>query len=78
MSTAMTIDQMTDNISDEASNSIAAGAISGMIFRSTKGPRQMLISGGIVATAAGIWAVSATPSFEVLLIDSRFGRRALL
>lgn len=47
----------------EASNSIAAGAISGVIFRSTKGPRQMLISGGIVATAAGIWA---------------FGRRALL
>jgi hypothetical protein len=75
---AITIDQVTYDFSDEASNSIAAGAISGMIFRSTKGPRQMLISGGIVATAAGIWAVGAAPTFRVLLTDSQFGRRALL
>ena len=41
----------------DAANSIAAGALSGMLFKSTRGPRQMLISGGLVATVAGIWAV---------------------
>lgn len=41
----------------DAVNSIGAGAISGMIFKSTRGTRQMLISGGLVATAAGTWAV---------------------
>jgi len=39
-------------------NSIAAGAISGMVFRSTRGVRPMVISGGIVASVAGTWAVS--------------------
>ena len=45
---------------DDPANSIAAGAISGMIFKSTKGTKPMLISGGLVATAAGVWAVSIT------------------
>lgn len=39
-------------------NSVAAGGISGMVFRSTRGVRPMLISGGIVAGIAGGWAVS--------------------
>jgi mitochondrial import inner membrane translocase subunit TIM23 len=39
-------------------NSVAAGGISGMIFKSTRGVRPMLISGGIVASIAGSWAVS--------------------
>lgn len=39
-------------------NSVAAGALSGMLFKSTKGLRPMLISGGLVAGAAGAWAVS--------------------
>lgn len=43
----------------EATNSIAAGALSGIMFKSTRGPRQMLISGGMVATVAGAWAVSS-------------------
>src|ERR1700744_4149010 len=43
---------------DDEINSIAAGGISGMIFRSTKGTKPMLISGGLVASAAGVWAVS--------------------
>jgi mitochondrial import inner membrane translocase subunit TIM23 len=47
---------------DDAANSIAAGALSGMIFKSTRGPRQMVISGGIVASVAGIWAVSVLSS----------------
>ena len=39
-------------------NSIAAGGISGMIFKSTRGLRPMLLSGGAVASVAGTWAVS--------------------
>jgi import inner membrane translocase subunit TIM23 len=39
-------------------NSIVAGGLSGMIFKSTRGVRPMMISGGIVATVAGAWAVS--------------------
>ena len=42
----------------DAVNSVAAGTISGMIFKSTRGIRPMMISGGIVATVAGAWAVS--------------------
>lgn len=41
----------------DAANSIAAGALSGMLFKSTRGVRPMMISGGIVATVAGAWAV---------------------
>lgn len=43
----------------DAMNSIAAGGISGMLFKSTRGVRPMMISGGIVASLAGTWAVSA-------------------
>lgn len=39
-------------------NSIAAGGISGAVFRSTRGVRPAMISGGIVASIAGGWAVS--------------------
>ncbi|CAG8975358.1 hypothetical protein HYALB_00005688 [Hymenoscyphus albidus] len=38
-------------------NSIVAGALSGMLFKSTRGVRPMMISGGIVASVAGAWAV---------------------
>ncbi|KAL4785389.1 Tim17/Tim22/Tim23/Pmp24 family-domain-containing protein [Aspergillus varians] len=41
----------------DAANSIAAGAISGMVFKSTRGVKPMLISGGIVAGIAGTWTV---------------------
>jgi import inner membrane translocase subunit TIM23 len=41
----------------DSANSIAAGALSGMIFKSTRGIRPMMISGGIVGTVAGAWAV---------------------
>ena len=43
----------------DALNSVTAGALSGMLFKSTKGVRPMLISGGLVAGAAGGWAVSS-------------------
>lgn len=39
-------------------NSIAAGGISGAVFKCTRGVRPMMISGGIVASVAGSWAVS--------------------
>jgi import inner membrane translocase subunit TIM23 len=45
-------------------NSIAAGALSGMIFKSTRGIRPMMISGGIVATVAGVWAVSLSSRIQ--------------
>ena len=41
----------------DSANSIAAGALSGMLFKSTRGVRPMMISGGIVASVAGVWAV---------------------
>lgn len=46
----------------DATNSIAAGALSGMIFKSTRGVKPMMISGGIVASVAGAWAVRSVPS----------------
>ena len=41
----------------DSANSIVAGALSGMLFKSTRGIRPMMISGGLVAGAAGAWAV---------------------
>lgn len=41
----------------DSANSIVAGALSGMLFKSTRGLRPMMISGGLVASAAGAWAV---------------------
>ena len=45
-------------IADDAANSIVAGALSGAIFKSTRGTKPMLISSALVASAAGAWAVS--------------------
>ena len=41
----------------DAANSILAGGLSGMVFKSTRGLKPMMISGGIVASIAGTWAV---------------------
>ncbi|KAI9670059.1 MAG: Mitochondrial import inner membrane translocase subunit tim23 [Caeruleum heppii] len=43
----------------DAANSVAAGALSGMLFKCTRGIRPMMISGALVASAAGGWTVSA-------------------
>jgi import inner membrane translocase subunit TIM23 len=45
----------------DSANSVAAGALSGMLFKSTRGLKPMMISGGIVASIAGAWAVSSRP-----------------
>lgn len=42
----------------DSTNGIVAGALSGMLFKSSRGLRPMMISGGLVAGAAGAWAVS--------------------
>lgn len=49
----------------DAANSIAAGALSGMLFKSTRGLRPMLTSGAMVASAAGTWAVRPTQIHQV-------------
>ncbi|KAI1335478.1 Tim17/Tim22/Tim23/Pmp24 family-domain-containing protein [Xylariaceae sp. FL0016] len=42
----------------DAANTLVAGLLSGMVFKSTRGVRPMMISGGIVASMAGAWAVT--------------------
>lgn len=44
----------------DITNSVVAGAISGAIFKSTRGLRPMMISAGIVSSVAGTWAVSCS------------------
>lgn len=53
----------------DSANSVLAGALSGMIFKSTRGVRPMMISGGIVASVAGAWAVSRYLKFRSLNIN---------
>ncbi|RVX72447.1 hypothetical protein B0A52_03635 [Exophiala mesophila] len=48
----------------DAANSIVAGALSGMLFKSTRGLKPMAISGGIVASIAGAWALTRKVLFE--------------
>ncbi|KAF4589747.1 Mitochondrial import inner membrane translocase subunit tim23 [Ophiocordyceps camponoti-floridani] len=48
-----------------ASNSVLAGALSGMVFKSTRGLRPMMISGGIVGSIAAVWAVFRRSVFPV-------------
>lgn len=47
----------------DSANSVAAGALSGMMFKSTRGVKPMMISGGIVASIAGAWAVTRKAFF---------------
>ncbi|KAK4123449.1 Tim17-domain-containing protein [Parathielavia appendiculata] len=42
---------------NDAANTIVAGVLSGMLFKSTRGLRPMMISGGIVGSVAGAWAI---------------------
>jgi len=48
----------------DMTNSVMAGAISGAIFKSTRGTRQMAISTGICASLAGGWAMTRKVFFE--------------
>ncbi|KAM0284434.1 hypothetical protein ACHAQH_002010 [Verticillium albo-atrum] len=55
----------------DAANTIAAGGLSGMLFKSTRGLRPMLISGGIVAGVAGAWAVTRRTFFTIPEVNER-------
>ncbi|EON64476.1 hypothetical protein W97_03708 [Coniosporium apollinis CBS 100218] len=48
----------------DAANSVVAGAISGAIFKSTRGIKPMMISGSIVASVAAAWAVTRKVVFS--------------
>ncbi|CRK12163.1 hypothetical protein BN1708_010359 [Verticillium longisporum] len=62
----------------DAANTIAAGALSGMLFKSTRGLRPMLISGGIVAGVAGAWAVTRRTFFTIPEVNEREHEHATL
>ncbi|CAK7223820.1 Mitochondrial import inner membrane translocase subunit tim23 [Sporothrix bragantina] len=49
----------------DAANSVIAGGLSGMLFKSTRGVRPMLISGGIVASVAAAWTVTRRTFFPI-------------
>jgi len=42
----------------DAANAVLAGGLSGMLFKSTRGLRPMMISGGIVASMAAVWTIT--------------------
>ncbi|KAK6439220.1 Mitochondrial import inner membrane translocase subunit tim23 [Oleoguttula sp. CCFEE 5521] len=48
----------------DAFNSVAAGTISGMIFKATRGVRPMVISGAVVGSVAGGWALTRKVFFD--------------
>ncbi|KAH8709965.1 mitochondrial import inner membrane translocase subunit tim23 [Phaeosphaeriaceae sp. PMI808] len=48
----------------DMTNSVMAGALSGALFKSTRGTRQMAISSGICASLAGGWAMTRKVFFE--------------
>ncbi|GAO14165.1 uncharacterized protein UV8b_06576 [Ustilaginoidea virens] len=49
----------------DAANSVVAGVLSGMVFKSTRGARSMMISGGVVGSVAGIWAIARRAFFPL-------------
>ncbi|KAI5459854.1 Tim17/Tim22/Tim23/Pmp24 family-domain-containing protein [Mariannaea sp. PMI_226] len=53
----------------DAANSIVAGGLSGMLFKSTRGLRPMMISGGIVASLAGAWTIGRGVFFPAPTVD---------
>lgn len=59
----------------DALNSVAAGALSGMVFKSTRGLKPMMISGGIVASIAGGWAVSTSRFWLVVSFTDKIAGR---
>ncbi|KZZ93231.1 mitochondrial import inner membrane translocase subunit tim23 [Moelleriella libera RCEF 2490] len=49
----------------DAANTVVAGVLSGMVFKSTRGVRSMMISGGVVGSIAGVWAVVRRSFFPI-------------
>ncbi|OAL03346.1 Tim17-domain-containing protein [Phaeosphaeriaceae sp. SRC1lsM3a] len=48
----------------DTTNSVMAGALSGALFKSTRGTRPMAISAGICASLAGGWAITRRVFFD--------------
>ncbi|QPH12732.1 hypothetical protein C2857_005015 [Epichloe festucae Fl1] len=49
----------------DAANTVIAGLLSGMVFKSTRGARSMMISGGVVGSVAGVWAIVRRSFFPI-------------
>ncbi|KAG6032789.1 hypothetical protein E4U41_007131 [Claviceps citrina] len=49
----------------DAANTVVAGVLSGMIFKSTRGARSMMVSGGVVGSVAGVWAIMRRSFFPI-------------
>ncbi|KAG5923375.1 hypothetical protein E4U42_004980 [Claviceps africana] len=49
----------------DAANSVVAGVLSGMVFKSTRGSRSMVISGGVVGSVAAAWAIVRRSFFPI-------------
>jgi inner membrane translocase subunit Tim23 len=54
----------------DTTNSVVAGALSGALFKSTRGTRQIAISSGICASLAGGWAVSTRNQMSKVRTDT--------
>ena len=54
----------------DATNSLVAGALSGMLFKSTRGLRPMATSGAMVAGAAGAWTVMKSLVFFATILTN--------
>lgn len=61
----------------DSANSVMAGALSGALFKSTRGVRPMMISSGIVASVAGGWAVSFNSKFFFTIIFTNISKSGL-
>ncbi|KAG5985342.1 hypothetical protein E4U43_006074 [Claviceps pusilla] len=49
----------------DAANTVVAGVLSGMVFKSTRGGRSMMISGGVVGSVATLWAIVRRSFFPI-------------
>ncbi|KAG5944610.1 hypothetical protein E4U53_006866 [Claviceps sorghi] len=49
----------------DAANTVVAGVLSGMVFKSTRGGRSMMISGGVVGSVATVWAIVRRSFFPI-------------
>ena len=63
----------------DALSSLSAGALSGMLFKCTRGVRPMMISSALVTAAAGTWTVSRdTITLDMDTNSYKVGKKALL
>ncbi|KAK9442600.1 mitochondrial import inner membrane translocase subunit tim23 [Metarhizium brunneum] len=49
----------------DSANTVISGFLSGVVFKSTRGVRSMMISGGVVGSVAGVWAIVRRSFFPI-------------